>query len=151
MAVIEVALFTVKLVAATPSKVTAVAPVKLVPVIVTLLPPAVLPVAGLTLVTVGGATYVKSVFAAFTPPGVVTRMLAVPAGRDGVVQVIVVESTTTRFEADDPPKVTAVAPVKFVPVIVTLVPPEVLPVAGLTLVTVGGAAYVKSVFAAFVP
>ena len=83
----------------------------------------------------------KSVFAAFTPPGVVTRMLAVPAVPAGVVQVIVVESTTTRLVAGGPLKVTKVAPVKFVPVIVTLVPPVVLPVAGLTLVTVGGAAW----------
>jgi hypothetical protein len=35
------------------------------------------------------------------------------------------------------PKSTAVAPVKPVPVIVTLVPPAVGPLLGLTLVTVG--------------
>ena len=37
------------------------------------------------------------------------------------------------------PKVTAVAPVKFVPVIVTLAPPAVGPTFGLMLVTVGAA------------
>src|SRR5262249_39158482 len=36
-----------------------------------------------------------------------------------------------------PPKLTAVAPEKLVPVMVTLVPPDVGPVFGLTLVTVG--------------
>ena len=35
------------------------------------------------------------------------------------------------------PKLTAVAPEKLVPVMVTLVPPDVGPVFGLTLVTVG--------------
>ena len=56
VAVIEVALLTVKLVAATPPNLTTVAPVKLVPVIVTLAPPAVGPELGLTLVTVGAAS-----------------------------------------------------------------------------------------------
>ena len=36
------------------------------------------------------------------------------------------------------PKVTALAPVKLEPVMVTPVPPAVDPVAGLTAVTVGG-------------
>ena len=43
VAVMELELFTVKLVAAVVPKVTALAPVKLVPVIVTVLPPAVVP------------------------------------------------------------------------------------------------------------
>ena len=38
------------------------------------------------------------------------------------------------------PKFTVVAPVKFVPVMVTDVPPAIGPLAGKTLVTVGGAA-----------
>ena len=37
-----------------------------------------------------------------------------------------------------PPKLTAVAPVKLVPVMVTTVPPAVGPLLGLTPVTVGG-------------
>ena len=40
-----------------------------------------------------------------------------------------------------PPKVTLVAPVRFVPVIVTLVPPAMGPLAGARLVIVGGALY----------
>ena len=54
MAVIWVALLTVKLVAVVAPNLTAVAPVRLVPVIVTLVPPAVGPAVGLTEVTVGG-------------------------------------------------------------------------------------------------
>ena len=42
------------------------------------------------------------------------------------------------------PNVTAVAPVRLVPVIVTLVPPSVLPLLGLTEPTVGpGVTYVN--------
>ena len=37
-----------------------------------------------------------------------------------------------------PPKLTAVAPLKLVPVMVTTVPPVVGPLLGLTAVTVGG-------------
>ena len=51
---------------------------------------------------------------------------------------MVVELTTTTPVAAFPPKVTAVAPVKFVPVIVTGVLPRALPVAGETDETVGG-------------
>ena len=41
------------------------------------------------------------------------------------------------------PKSTVVAPLKFVPVIVTVAPPARGPTAGLTLVTVGAAMYVN--------
>ena len=50
--------------------------------------------------------------------------------------------TTTTFVPAVAPNLTAVAPVRLVPVIVTLVPPAVGPAAGLTLVTMGTAAYV---------
>ena len=52
---IDVALFTVKLVAGVEPKSTAVAPVKFVPVMVTVVPPAAGPLVGLKAVTVGGA------------------------------------------------------------------------------------------------
>ena len=62
------------------------------------------------------------------PPPVVTITPTAPTvARAGVIQVIVVLSTTVREVAANPPNVTEVAPVKFVPVIVTLVPPSVLP------------------------
>ena len=77
--------------------------------------------------------------AAFVPAGVVTRTLAVPRLPAGVLQVIVVALTTTTLVAAAPPMVTAVVPVKFVPVIVTAVLPAVLPLVGEMLVTVGAA------------
>src|SRR6202030_1480674 len=42
-----------------------------------------------------------------------------------------------------PPNVTVAPDTKFVPVIVTAVPPDVDPLFGLTLLTVGGTTYVK--------
>ena len=65
-------------------------------------------------------------------------MPTAPALRADVIQVIVVLFTTLREVADNPPNVTNVAPVKDVPVIVTLVPPVVLPVNGKMLVITGG-------------
>ena len=62
------------------------------------------------------------------PPSVVTIMPTAPSlTTAGVIQVIVVLFTMLRELAATPPNVTEVAPVKFVPVIVTLVPPSVLP------------------------
>ena len=77
-------------------------------------------------------------FAALVPTALVTRTLTAPATWAGMVQVIVLELTTMTLVAAVPPKVTPVAPVKFDPVRVTLVPPAVLPMAGETAVTVGG-------------
>ena len=72
------------------------------------------------------------------PPPVVTIMPAAPALRTGVIQVIVVLFTTLREVAGNPLNVTKVASVKDVPVIVTLVPPNVLPVNGKMLLITGG-------------
>ena len=73
------------------------------------------------------------------PPPVVTIMPTAPAVvRAGVIQDIVVLSTILREVADNPPNVTDVAPVKFVPVIITLVPPSLLPVNCEMLVIFGG-------------
>ena len=71
------------------------------------------------------------------PPGVVTAISTAPAVSEGEVAVMVVELTTVKPLAATVPKVTAVAPVKFVPVMVIPVPPAVLPVFGVTAVTVG--------------
>ena len=78
-------------------------------------------------------------FAEFVPPGVVTNTLANPAVPAGVVAVMVVAFTTTTAVAAAPPVVTAVAPVKPVPVIVTDCPPANGPSEGLIAVTVGPA------------
>jgi hypothetical protein len=50
---------------------------------------------------------------------------------------MVVELTTMKLETGEPPIVTAVAPEKLVPVIVIEVPPNVDPLDGETLATVG--------------
>ena len=73
------------------------------------------------------------------PPPVVTIIPAAPAlSTVGVRQVIVVLFTMLREVADNPPNVTEVVPVKFVPVIVRLVSPAVLPVNFEMLVIFGG-------------
>jgi len=141
VAVIEVALTTVTLVAAAPPMVTPVAPVKLVPVIVTFVPPNVEPELGLIPLTVGRGTAVKvkwsAVTAALVPPGAVTFTSTVPAEWVGLTIVSVEPFTTFMPVPDVPPNVTAVAPVKPVPLIVTEVPPAADPLVGDTLVIVG--------------
>ena len=72
------------------------------------------------------------------PPPVVTIIPTAPALLAGVIHVIVVLFTMLREVADNPPNVTDVAPVRFVPVIVTLVPPSVLPDDGEIPIIFGG-------------
>jgi len=132
--VIEVAEVTAK-VAATPLKATAVAPVKLVPVRVTLVPTG--PLVGAKLVMVGGlAVTVNALLPVAVPPGVVTLRSPVVAPVGTVAAIDVAEVTAKVVPT--PLKATAVAPVKLVPVIVTLVPTG--PLVGAKLVTVGGLA-----------
>ena len=71
------------------------------------------------------------------PAAVVTVTSTNPAGPAGLVAVICVPDTTLNDDAAALPKLTAVAPVKPVPVIVTSAPPAVLPLAGEIPVTVG--------------
>ena len=80
---------------------------------------------------VGGVVYVKASAAEVTlvPAAVVTVTSTSPAACAGLTHVMCEASTTT----------TEVAPVKFAPVMVTEVPPAVVPVAGLTVATVGAA------------
>jgi hypothetical protein len=129
--VIDVPEATVKDGAGTPPTVTPVAPVKFVPVMVTLAPPLVFPEPELRLVTVGAEPRLKvkwsELLVAETPPGAVTWTSMVPAGAGGEVAVIDVLELTVKEAAAMPPKVTALALVKLVPVMATLVPPAVLP------------------------
>jgi hypothetical protein len=71
-------------------------------------------------------------------PRFVTVTVAAPALPAGVVAVIWVPLTTTTLVAAVPPTVTVAPVAKFVPVIVTGVPPPVGPLFGDTAVTVGG-------------
>src|SRR5258708_19769218 len=74
------------------------------------------------------------------PSAVVTVTSTVPTPA-GEVAVIWVALLTVKEAAALLPKLTAVAPEKLVPVMVTLGPPDVGPVFGLTLVTVGAVPY----------
>ena len=71
------------------------------------------------------------------PPAVVTTTFCAPTVPIGVVAVITV-ALLVNMVALAPPTVT-VAPVKFVPVIVIVVPPVAVTLDGLTLATVGAA------------
>jgi len=70
-------------------------------------------------------------------PGSVTVTVTAPALAAGVVAVICVPLTTTTLFAAAAPNVTVAPAAKFVPVIVTGVPPATGPVLGDTLLTVG--------------
>lgn len=72
-------------------------------------------------------------------PGFVTVTVTGPAPPAGVIAVILVLFTTITLVAALAPKATVAPLAKFVPVIVTEVPPLVLPVLGLTAITVGEA------------
>ena len=113
-AVMLVALTTVNEDAAVFPNRTAVTPVKLVPVIVTVCPvPADV---GLNDVIVGGGRYVKPARVP-VPATVVTD--TEPDAPAPTVALMLVALTTVNDLAAVPPKLTAVAPVKFVPIMLT--------------------------------
>src|SRR5437773_6835052 len=112
---IAVAEVTVKL-ALTPLKVTAVAPVKFVPLIVTLAPEE--PLVGVKLVIVGGLSTVNALALVVVPSELITPIGPVLAAAGTVAWIAVAEMTVKL--ALTPLKVTPVAPVKFVPLMVTL-------------------------------
>jgi hypothetical protein len=139
VAVIVVLFTTLTFVAAALPNVTVAPAPKFVPVIVTPVPPATGPLFGDTLVTVGITAYVNPLARLPLCPFTVTLTVTAPALPAGVVAVIVVLFTTLTFVAEALPNVTVAPAAKFVPVIVTAVPPLVDPVFGDTLLTVGGA------------
>ena len=138
VAVIWVAELTVKAVAAVAPNLTAVAPLRLVPVMITVVPPPVGPALGAIDVTEGAPTYVNWSAAEMveTPPGVVTRTSITPEPA-GAVAVMDVDELNVKLVAGVAPKLTAVTPVKLVPVMVTAVPPACGPEPGAMAVTVG--------------
>jgi hypothetical protein len=69
----------------------------------------------------------------------VTTTFTAPAACAAVLAVIWLALTTTTFVAAVPPNVTVAPLAKFVPLIVIAVPPPVVPLLGLTPVTVGAA------------
>lgn len=95
-------------------------------------------VAGVTVVAEGGVPNVKPpVLVAEPPIGVVRTTSTAPAAWAGVTTVIDVALELTIGVPAVPPNVTPLVPVKLVPVIVTVVPPPVVPVAGDIPVIVG--------------
>src|SRR2546425_3863650 len=72
-----------------------------------------------------------------------TTTSTAPAAWLGVVPVIVVALTTVTDVNVLPPKVTVAPDWKLVPVTVTLAPPSVEPLAGVTELAAGGATYVN--------
>lgn len=136
----DVALTHTTLVAADPPTVTVAPDTNPVPVIVTTVPPAVEPLTGDTEVTVGGAPYVYKPVPVPANPDVavfVTTMFVAPAELAGVVAVMLVALTTVTPVAEAEPNRTVAPLSKSVPVMVTDVPPAMLPPAGVTAVTVG--------------
>jgi hypothetical protein len=129
---------TVKVVATVPLNLTLVAPVKFVPVTDTFVPTG--PLVGVNEDTVGGlpppVVTVKLDALVPVPFGVVTAIGPLVAPLGTVALTLVLELTVKLAEV--PLNVTAVAPVKFVPMIDTLVPTG--PLVGLNEVTVGGLA-----------
>jgi hypothetical protein len=126
----EVEEFIIYDVAAVPPKLTADAPVKFVPVMVTVAPlPALV---GVNEEIVGAETKTKPALVA-VPPAVVTETFPLaPAPTTASMEV---EEFIVNDVAAVPPKLTAVAPVKFAPVIVTVVP--TIPLAGVKDAIVG--------------
>ena len=78
----------------------------------------------------------------------VTTTFTTPAACAGVVAVMVVPLTTLTPVAAVPPKLTVAPEAKFVPVMVTAVPPVVGLELGVTLATVGAGAGVPGLNAA---
>ena len=119
MAVISVGVFTTNDAAGVPPKRTAVAPVKLVPLICTKRPCCAEAGENEVRVGAGGVVNTKPAREA-VPPGVVTdRLPLLPAP---TVARILVGLTTLKEAAGVPPKRSAVAPVKFVPLMLTCWP-----------------------------
>ena len=115
-----------------PLNFTSVAPVRLVPVILTLVPTG--PLVGAKALSVGaGVVTVKLALLVAVPLGVVTLMgpVAAPAG----TVALICESLLTEKLAVVPLNLTAVAPVRSLPVIVTLVPAD--PLVGANAVRAG--------------
>jgi hypothetical protein len=79
---------------------------------------------------------VKAVVFVVVPPTVVTDTDTLPAIPAGVTALMVVVLVSVKVAVADP-NLTVVAKPRLVPVMVTVVPPAVEPLAGVTLLMVG--------------
>ena len=80
--------------------------------------------------------YSSAAEVALWPPGVLTVTSTVPEPAGEVAVTCVADSALSAVAALAP-NLTSLAPVRFVPVIVTVVPPPAGPLVGETFVTVG--------------
>jgi hypothetical protein len=126
----------VKSVALMPPNRTSVTVERFVPVIITVCPGPALE--GMKLVIVGAGIKLKPERVA-VPPGV--EMAIVPPALPGTTAVICVGETIVKLAAVAVPKLTAVAPVKFAPLIVIVAPGS--PLCGEKLVIAGVGTYVN--------
>jgi hypothetical protein len=134
---------TVAIESADPPNETVAPETKPVPVTVTDVPPTLGPLVGVTAVTVGPATYVKqSEQLPFCPSGLATVTFTTPAAWAVVVPVMLVGLIADTVSGD-PAKDTLDPLTKLVPATVTVVPPALGPLFGVTDVTAGAATYVK--------
>ena len=142
VAVIDVPLTTLN-VAGVPPNVTDVAPVKFWPVMVIVVVPSAAPVLDDSEDKIGTAhalpVKVNALLNVVVPVALVTAIAAIPAVPDGDVNVSWVSETALTLVAADPPTVTPVVPVKFVPTSVTEVPPVEAPLTGATESIAGAA------------
>jgi hypothetical protein len=123
---------------------------KPVPVIVTIVPPTGRPIFGLIPWTDGGVVALEKYRkrsaddVAEGPPGVVTVTWTAPGFiAKGLRTTIWLGMSLMRLVTATVPKLTAEAPARFVPVIVTSVPPITGPAVGLMPATTGAATYVN--------
>jgi hypothetical protein len=137
MAVMVVLFTTTTLVAAVAPNVTVAPVAKFVPVIVTAVATPANPLFGDTPVTVGTPIKVNPLARLPLCPPTVTVTVTGPALPAGALAVMVVLFTTTTLVATPAPNVTVAPVAKFVPVIVTAVPPAANPLFGDTPLTVG--------------
>src|SRR5438105_320640 len=108
-----------------------------VPVIVMVVPPALGPLLGFTPVIVARNLNWSFAETALVPPTVVT-VTSTPAGLSGgEAATIEVAVLTAKLAAATEPNLTALAALKFVPLMVTLVPPATGPILGASPVTAG--------------
>ena len=127
--------------AATLQKWTVAPLVNPIPVRVTIVPPAVVPLVGEMEATTGNSavTRLKANLLAperlLLPAEVMTVTPTVAACSAGEIAAINVEEITRKLSALAAPKSTALVPMNPVPAIITLVPPAVEPLEGLTSVT----------------
>src|SRR5205807_2199795 len=146
VALICVSEFTVNVVAAVPLKLTPVAPVKPVPVSVTLAP--VGPLVGAN-EEISGAEFTRKLVALVPVPAAFVTVIFPVVAPVGTVALICVSEFTVNVVAAVPLKLTPVAPVKPVPVRVTLVPAG--PLTGVNEVMLGTTVTVKLVALVPVP